>query len=493
MESSGKSTSASYEHLTLRGIGYNSIAKLLMYVFSAIASVVLGRCLLASDYGIVSFAFIFINFMANFADFGIGSALVQRKELDKTALDTAFTMKLLIGIAVVIATLGLSSLAPIFFDDPQVVVIIRLLSLYFLITTISFLPTALLTREMDFKKISLAEITLSVLNSLVAIVLALKGYGYWSIVVAYLFANVVSAVMLYLFRPVPLKLHFDRNIAREFFNFGGYLFLAGLLVFLIFNLDNLIIGSINGAKDLGYYAIAYNWGSMICLLMYMVVLRVIFPLMAKVQDQEARMRTAYLKTVEYSGYLVIMVNVILFTVSRDFLVTILGQNSDKWLPALAALRILCLYGILRGLIEPIGQVIIARGDTKTLFKANTVASLFEAAAVYPALRYYGIEGIAWTVTLAYLLQGFVYYPYLKNRLQVRISDLARAVRPSFCAAVPILLFFPLLAGSHERSIVIILLKMLLLALAYIGILGIITRWELARLVGGLLAGRERSG
>ena len=100
MVSLGESLSTSYERLTFRSIGYNSIAKVLMYVFSAVASIVLGRCLLASDYGIVSFAFIFINFMANFADFGIGSALIQRKDLDRSALDTAFTMKLLIGIVV---------------------------------------------------------------------------------------------------------------------------------------------------------------------------------------------------------------------------------------------------------------------------------------------------------------------------------------------------------------------------------------------------------
>lgn len=459
----------------------------MMYAFSAVASIILGRCLLASDYGIVSFAFIFINFMGNFADFGIGSALIQRKELDESALYTAFTLKCILGGAALVLTFALSALAPLFFDNPQIVVIIRLLSLYFLITIISFLPISLLTKAMDFKKISIAEITLSLVNSLLAIILALSGYGYWSIVVAFLCANVVSSAMLYIFKPVALRLRLDGKIVREFVSFGGYLFLSGLLVFFTFNLDNFVIGTINGSNDLGYYAIAYNWGSMVCVIMYMVVLRVVFPLMVKLQDEGSQIRNAYLKTVEYSGYLVILVNILLYSVSKEFLVCILGQNTDKWLPALTSLRILCFYGILRGLLEPIGQVIIAKGDTKILFKANIVATLFEAATVYPALKYYGIEGVASIVTIAYLLQYLIFYSYLKNQLQIRIADIAKAVWPSLCAALPMVILYPFIAEYQEGSVVLFLAKASAMAALYVVTLGILTRWELFKLVGGLLA------
>ncbi len=492
MGSGGESLGTSYENLTFKGIGYNSIAKILMYVFSAMASIILGRCLVASDYGIVSFAFIFINFMGNFADFGIGSALIQRKEIDETALYTAFTLKCILGGAALVVTFALSALAPLFFDNPQIVVIIRLLSLYFLITIISFLPVSLLTKEMDFKKISIAEISLSVLNSLLAIILALNGYGYWSIVVAFLCANVVSSIMLYLFKPVAFRFRFDRKVVQEFISFGGYLFLSGLLVFFIFNLDNFVIGSVDGSKELGYYAIAYNWGSMVCVLLYMVVLRVVFPLMVKLQGEEQQVRNAYLKTVEYTGYLVVLVNVLLFAVSREFLVCILGHNSDKWLPALISLRILCLYGILRGLLEPIGQVIIAKGDTKILFKANILATVFEVGTVYPALKYFGIEGVACTVTFAYLLQYLVYYFYLKNRLQIGVKSIVRAVWPSFCAAVPMVILYPFIAGYHEDSIVYFLAKATIMTVLYIATLGIITRWEIFKLVASLLATGKRA-
>jgi O-antigen/teichoic acid export membrane protein len=126
-----------------------------------------------------------------------------------------------------------------------------------------------------------------------------------------------------------IRFRFDFRIARELVGFGGYLFLSGLFAFFIFNVDNFIIGSVKGAKELGYYAVAFNWASMICLIMYSVVLRVIFPVMAKLQDQVMEIRSAYLKTLEYSSYLIVLANIALFVISKEFLVSVLGHGSDS--------------------------------------------------------------------------------------------------------------------------------------------------------------------
>lgn len=481
----------SFERLTFRNIGYNSIARIMSYIFSMASNIVLGRCLHASDYGIVSFAFIFVLFMEKFADIGIGGAIVQRKILDETALYTAFTLKFILGCAVAAATFVLTFIIPYFFDNPNVVVVLRLMSLCFLFNNISFLPNSLLTREMNFKKISLVETIVSFLNSLIAIVLALNGYGYWSIVAAYLLSNFLSAAMLALIRPVKVGFRIDYKIVKELVNFGGYLFLFGLCGFLIANLDNFIVGSVKGAQELGYYSLAFNWSSMICLLMYSVVLRVIFPLMARMQDQMQEIRRSYLKILEYSAYIIVLANIGLLVISKEFLISVLGHGSDKWLPALAALRILCIYGIIRGLLEPISQVIVALGKTQTLFKANLIASVIEAAAVYPALKYYGIKGVACVVTFAYLSQYVVFYCFLKINLQIKLGDLAKAIKPSFLAAFPVLLLYTIFPGYYSANLLWVLVKASIVVIVYIATLGIVTDWELYDRIRNLLL-RDKS-
>lgn len=467
---------------TFRNIGYTTIAKVVTYLMSAAASVVLGRCLLASDYGIMSFAFIFINFMEKFADIGIGTALVQKKNLDENTLYTAFTLKFMIGVGVTAVSFVMSEVVAAFAKNPDAAMIVRLLALCFLFNNISFLPNSLLTREMDFKKISIAETVVNFVNAATAIVLALNGYGYWSILVSNLLSNFTAAALMALFRPVKVRFTFDPSVAKGLVNFGGFLFLSGFFAFLSSNFDNFIVGMVKGSTALGYYAVAFNWGSMVCLSMYAVVLRVIFPVMVKLQDKVSELKSSYLKTLEYSSYIIVMANVTLFVVSREFLVSVLGHGSDKWLPALAALRILCVYGMLRGLLEPVGQVIIALGKTKIMFKANLIASVIEVCSIYPALKLFGIEGVAVIVTLSYLSQYLVYYSCLHHSIGVGLVDLIKAVNPSFIAAVPVLLLNYIISEYLQISLLSLFMKAALCIILYIVTLGILTKWALPEII-----------
>lgn len=482
-----------FERHTFVNIGYTTVARMLMYVFSAIASVVLGRCLLASDYGIVSFALVFVSFMDKFSDIGIGSAIIQRKHLDETTLSTAFTLKFIIGCLAAVATFLISTVVPYFFDNPNAVTIIQLMSLCFLFNNVYFLPSSLLVREMNFKTITIVETATGFLNSLIAIVLALNGYGYWSIVLGYIVSNFFSAASLALIKPVTIRFRLDARVAKELVDFGGYLFLAGLLAFLISNIDNFIIGTVKGAKELGYYAVAFNWSAMICLIMNSVVLRVIYPVMAKLQDRKQEMKDSYLKTLEYSAYIIVLANLVLFVISKEFLINVLGRGSDKWLPALAALRILCFYGIIRGLLEPISQVIMALAKTSVLFKANLVAAVLEIAAIYPALKYYGLTGVAFTVTFAYLSQYFIYYHFLKTHLQIRTNDLLKAVRPSVFASIPIVVAYLIFHDNYAVDLSMLLVKMLSIVSVYIVCLGFVTDWEFFRILWHLMHKQERVG
>lgn len=481
------------KHLAVKGIGYATAAKLITYLFSAVSSVVLGRCLVAHDYGIASFAFMFVAFMEKFADIGIGSALIQRDRLDEEIIDTAFTLKFVIGSLIAVVTISASSAVEYLMPNGNASRAVQMLALSFLFNNIYFLPNALLSRDMDFKKISLAETGVNFVNSAVSIVMALMGYGYWSIIAAYLASSFLGALVQSLLRPVRVTFRMNRAVAGELVNFGGYLFLTGLFAFLIANLANFIIGSVKGAAELGYFTIAFTWGSMICLIMYSIVLRVTFPLMAKLQSDLEELKNSYLKTVEYSGYAIVLANCVLFVVSREFLVLVLGHGSGKWLPALAALRIICVYGVIRGLLEPVGQVMVAMGATRVLFKANLIACLVGLVTIYPALVHFGIEGVAWSVTLSYLSQYFTFYRFLKLNLKIVPAELWSAVKPSLLAGVPVLLVFAAFSGTSAQNLLFLLGKALLAAAIYLVTLGLVTRWEILQVVRAYLVERKKLG
>ena len=166
--------------------------------------------------------------------------------------------------------------------------------------------------------------------------------------------------------------------------------------------------------------------------------------------------------------------------SREFLYFIAGSGTDKWLPALVAFRILCVYGIVFAVLDPAGNVAIVSGRPKILFKANLLAGAVEVTLLYPVLRYLGIEGVAALVTFTYALQCFVYMPYLKRQIGIEYRTVFAILQPALisgaCAYIICLVLQPFL----PFSILGLVLKLLIVACAYFVICGFITRWRLIR-------------
>ena len=428
------STPESLGSKTVRSVSYKAIARFVSYGLQGLTTVVLAQNLSAKDYGIVGYATIFIGFLASFNDVGVGSAIVQRKQLDDLTLDTAFVLRIGLGLAAFAAAWLVAPFAGSSFGDAAVTSVIRLLSVGFLIGILGFIPRAILQREMEFGRCVVAALAGSVFRATVACILAVRGFGYWSIVVGTTIGSMAEVFCFMCFSKNRIQLNWSKGVAKELVGFGLPLFATGLLTFALFNTDNFIIGSVAGASMLGYYALAFNWGSIFSLAIYDVLHSVLFPAFARIQNDPALLRRMYLNMMEQLAVIGVLVQAGILACSRDFLVVVLGNGAEKWLPACHALQILSVYGLIRLLIEPLGNVVIALGRTNLLLRANLLATLFEIAFLYPALKFGGIEGVAVLVTVSYSLQCAYYWPFLSKYLDLRAKDLRNLLFPSLAAA-----------------------------------------------------------
>ncbi len=475
---------------TFQNFGYNGLARVVVFISQAAANVVLARCLVPNDYGILGFAMIFINFLSQFNDFGINSAVVQEKELTDSALYTGFSMKVLLGFFALIISLISAPLARYFFDDVAVVGVVRLLSLGLFINTMSFLPTTLITRDLNYKFLSFAQMGFALTNAAVSIVLALAGFKYWSIVVANVSASIISAIVLNVLRPVRLRFCLDRKKMTEYVHFGGNLFLSGVITFALINTDNLIVGSVKGAQMLGFYALAFYWATGITNLSWNVIANVLFPTFARIQDDRDRIKKGYLMVLEVVALLGIMANLSLLIVSREFLI-FLGNGTDKWLPALQAFRVLCLYGMIRVVLEPVAGVVISLGQTRLLPKANLLAAVLQVALLYPVVRWFGIAGVAVLVTISYAVQYLVYFPALKREIGLKFRDVFSALRAPIIAGVIVCAVgeFLTMGGVYRFGVGDLWIKLFASIGLFFLIHGQLCRWrilkEIRSLIGGL--------
>jgi O-antigen/teichoic acid export membrane protein len=472
---------------TFRNVIFTSLTKGATLVCLAVTSSVVARNISASDYGVVGFAAIIIGFLLHFGDVGVGSAAIRRPTLDPRSLQTAFTLKFILSFGAFLAAFLIAPFAHHFFNHPATGNVIRVLAFDFLISTIGFMSLVTLTREQNYRALMIPGVAGAVARCILAVTLIYCGWSYWAVIFADVGANLTGAIATHLTRKMRIRFQFDWTVAREYLRFGVPLLGSGVVIFLLMNMDNFLVGSRMGSAKLGYYALAFTWGSFICGLLSDTVNTVMFPAFSALQNDSAAMRRWYLKTVDMVGFVAVVVNTALLANVHFFLVTFLGKGTGKWLPASTALEILCIYGILRVITEPVGNCIMARGRTKLLLRANALGGAVELTLILVALRFGRIELVAAGVLLAYGCAGGALLPFLRREFAIGIGDIAAQVWPLGPALAVGCLVTSLLPASFGNTFITLAGRGLITASAAALTHGLCTRFRFFHEAVGLIS------
>ena len=255
----------------------------------------------------------------------------------------------------------------------------------------------------------------------------------------------------------------------------------------MFNMDNFLVGSRMGSAKLGYYALAFTWGSFICGLLSDTVNNVMLPAFSAIQDDTTAMRRWYLKTVDMVGFVAVVANTALLANAHFFLITFLGKGTDKWLPAATALKILCVYGIMRVITEPLGNCIVARGRTKMLLHAAALAGAVELVLIFVVLRTGRIGLVAAAVLIAYLTQAIIYLPYLRREFSISFGDLVAQLWPMIPALVGGYAITALLPDSLGGTFYTLACRGMFTALVVALIHGLCTRFRCFQEASGMIS------
>lgn len=176
------------------GVAWQSLAQVVSRVLTMIATVALARALSVEEYGLVAAALVIIGFVETVADAGVAQALVylpKRAGLVRAAFAITVTTGVLLAIGVVLAAPVLA----IAFGNPGIEPLVRALGIVVMLTALAAVPDALLRRELEFRRLTIAVMVRAALNAVVTLGLLVAGFGPWSLVwgtvagaVAYLLA-----------------------------------------------------------------------------------------------------------------------------------------------------------------------------------------------------------------------------------------------------------------------------------------------------------------
>jgi O-antigen/teichoic acid export membrane protein len=203
------------------------------------------------------------------------------------------------------------------------------------------------------------------------------------------------------------------------------------------------------------------------------------------------MRRWYLKTIDLAALIAAAVNASIFVNVHYFLLTFLGKGTLKWMPAARTLQILCIYGILRVVTEVLGPCLIARGETKVMWRANLLIGVVEVALLLLALRTGRIEMVAAAVLAAYGCAAIVLMPFLRRELSIGIGDIFAQIWPVGPAFAAGYLVTTLLPESLGNTLITLAVRGLVTASVVVVTHGLCTRFrffhEASRMISPNLA------
>ena len=385
---------------SFKALKWNYFGAFSRVVLQFVIGIVLARLLGPEAFGLVALASLVLGLGALFADFGLTSVLVQRKEISERDIRYVFTLQSLIGLALTLV-LELSA-GPIagFFKRPDALPVLQALFLTFAVQGLGQTSAALLRRQLDFRRLQLAQVSSYLLGyAALGLPLAFYGLGVWSLVVAQLSQSICFTMIAYGMTRHPVMPCLS-NDSPELMHFGLKVTTTNLSNWALACLDGAVIGRVFGATQLGLYNRAFSLVAMPTFNIVSSLQGVLLSATSRMQDDNARLRQTYLAVLGIMGFICLPMFCVVAVIPETM---IAGVYGDNWMAAVALLTPLALampFSALMGLGGP-----LMTGMGKAGYEMYT--QIFSLALFVPLLWWasgYTIQIVAWSVFASHVLR-----------------------------------------------------------------------------------------
>lgn len=449
---------------TVRGSIWLIFLRLSDQILRFLKTIILARLLSPNDFGLFGISLMVISVLDSFSQTGFQQALIQKKDEIKDYLDTAWFIQFLRGLLLGGLLFILAPYAAIFFNTPQASLVIKFLALTVLVQGAFNIGLVYLQKELQMHKYFIYQFSSSIFEFLGTLIIAIFWPSVWALVFGFLIGNIIRLLMSYFIYPYIPKLKADFKKAKELIDFGKWILGSNIIGFFILQGDSLFVGKFLGLISLGFYQMAYKISSF---LNTEIVSGALFPAYAKVQDNVDSLKKAYFKSLKITFFIFIPIAGGIFSVSYDIVNFLIGQ---KWAISVAPLQILVWSSLLWGMVTMTGPLIQAVGKPKIETFWNAIRLFFLILLIYPAIRFYGINGAAIVVLISILLSTLGYLFSISKIIKANLSNFSDALFAPFFSTLVMIIILSLINNYTDLSFANFIIKIILGVLIYFGLI-----------------------
>lgn len=416
---------------TVRGVAWNSLDRIANYGISFLVSIVLARLLSPEDYGLIGLINIFIVIFNVILDGGLSTALIRKEKVTEEDYNTVFYTNLAVSVFLTLSLIVGAPLISSFFKRPELMPLLRVMSLILIVNSLAIVQQARLTRDINFKLQTKISVIAHVGSGAFGISLAFLGFGVWALVAQQLSSRVLATFLFWFYGKWNPRLIFTWNSFKELFGFGWKLLVSRVINSIWGQLYQVVIGKFYSPYSLGLYTRAVQYGQMFSSGVGDVVLKVSLPVMSSIQNDEARMIQATRKIIKTTMFVTLVFMMGMAASAESLVFVLIGE---KWLPCVPMLQIVCFNVAVNPLIHINENLLTVKGRSDKLLLLQILKIVITIVPIVLGI----FVGIYWMLAgsaIVAWLCVFLYTYYTKMYFGYSALNQLRDIAPSFGIAI----------------------------------------------------------
>ncbi|MEN6595517.1 MAG: lipopolysaccharide biosynthesis protein [Clostridiaceae bacterium] len=410
----------SFKNKTISGMIWKAIESGGYQLVRLVISIVLARILDPANYTTLALLLIFVNLADVFVKRGFATALIQKKDADNVDFSSVLWASLAIAGVLYLVLLFTAPAIASFYEEPVLTKALRILSVILFSGAFNSVQSAIITRKMEFRKLSVTTLGATIFSGIVGIWMAYAGYGIWSLVVNQLLGSVATMLLLWAQDRWKPMLTVSLPRIKSLFGYGWKLLVSSLLDTGYTELSSLVIGKRFIGDSLAFYNRGRQYPEMIANNLTSIALAVLFPAYSKKQDDQPLVLEMVRKTNRTTALMVFPMMTGMAMVATLLMRVLL---TEKWVPAAPFLQVLAVVYALYPIEAADLQAINAIGRSDLYLKTEIIKKIFGILALAAAVFLYTTPlAIAYAVALTAVFSMFVTIIVMKRLFSYRVID-----------------------------------------------------------------------
>ena len=318
---------------------WSGIERLSVQGIQFVLTIILARMVSPSDYGLIALLTVFLVMAQVFIDSGFSMALIQKQNPTDKDFSTVFYFNIIVGVAIYLFLFFAAKYIALFFKEPHLELIAKVVFLNIIITSFAVVQRAKLTIALNFKLQTVASLFAVISSGILGVYLAYNGYNVWALVLQTLLNNLLNVCCLWILVKWFPSFSFSWESFRQLFAFGSKLLLAGVISSFYGQLYTIVIGREFSTVNLGYYNRASSFANWFSINLSAIINRALFPVLCSMKDNEKELEGRFLFYMRMTSFIIFPLILGMIALAEPIIVCLF---TEKWLPIVPLLRILCL-------------------------------------------------------------------------------------------------------------------------------------------------------